>query len=248
MTTAGFIIHLARATARKPAVEAMRRDAPCPMEVFDAVDGSAMEPPALRARVRSTLALRPAYPFDLSVGEIACFLSHRAIWTRMVAEHIPAALVLEDDAVIDPAVLHPAFDLARAHLDSVGVIQFQTRAVPPKGRVVAQSGSHTLRLPVLPQLRTTGMLLSRAAAGKLLDASEVFDRPVDSFFQMVWHTGQEVGVVDPSGLTEMSDALGGTTIQRRKKTLLERLHREIRRPLYRRAVRRAALRHAARPE
>jgi len=39
---------------------------------------------------------------SLSPGELGCYLSHRGIWQKMVAEQIPLAIVLEDDIEVDP--------------------------------------------------------------------------------------------------------------------------------------------------
>lgn len=240
MTTQGFIIHLDRAVARKPAVEAMVRDAPCPMEIFSAVDGGAMSHDELRRNVVDGTAHTPKYPFPLSKGEIACFLSHRAIWARMLQDDIDVALVLEDDAVIDPPVFKTAFEYAQDSIATCGVIQFQTRAIPAAAPIHHAHPSARIVQPRPAMLRTTAMLLSRAAARRLHEASATIDRPVDAFFQMTWATQQPVFAVYPSGVSEMSEALGGTTIQTAKKSLLERIRREVLRTRYRAAIARAA--------
>jgi len=51
----------------------------------------------------------------------------------------------------------------------------------------------------------------------------------------------------PSGISEIADLLDGSTIQSARKSLAEKLGREFRRGLYRRAVARAA-RHSPAPE
>ena len=66
-----------------------------------AVDGSALSPAARRAavaRFHALLARGRLY----TPGQIGCALSHHAVYHRMIAENIPAALVFEDDVLLTP--------------------------------------------------------------------------------------------------------------------------------------------------
>ncbi|MFD2856636.1 hypothetical protein ACFSZS_20330 [Seohaeicola zhoushanensis] len=91
--------------------------------------------------------------------------------------------------------------------------------------------------PFLTPLRTSAQLVSRRAAERLLSLTEPFDRPVDTFLQMHWHTGLRLGVISPSGVTDRAEVVGGSTIGA-KKSLVERFAREWHRARYRAAVRR----------
>ena len=46
----------------------------------------------------------------LSAGEIGCYLSHRALWQRMVDHKIELAFILEDDIDLEPEF--PALSIA----------------------------------------------------------------------------------------------------------------------------------------
>ena len=74
-----FIIHLARAEARKPQVERLAATLPLPINVINAVDGLALGDREIEAAYRRHL-YRPRYPFALRKAEIGCFLSHRKAW------------------------------------------------------------------------------------------------------------------------------------------------------------------------
>lgn len=128
-----------------------------------------------------------------------------------------------------------ALALAQRHVEQMGYIQFQTR--PVTAPEIDRQGQAILMQPRLTPLRTSGQLVSRWAAERLLSLSEPFDRPVDTFLQMHWHTGLRLGVISPSGLTDRTEAIGGSTIGGRK-SLGERLTREWKRSRYRAAVRR----------
>lgn len=70
-------------------------------ELVMGIDGRAGLPPELEAMVDRDLAARTMRR-RLTDGELACALSHRAIYQRILDEGLDAALVLEDDALIQP--------------------------------------------------------------------------------------------------------------------------------------------------
>ena len=247
MNLKAFIIHLDRATARKPIVAELTAALPMPTEVFSAIDGAALDHDALYANVTRKSHVRPHYPFELSKGEIACYKSHRAVWQKIVDEELDAGIVFEDDAVIDPAAFGPALELAKMHIDEQGVIQFQTRPIAGAAEAVTQDDGVKLLRPPVVLLRLTATMISNVAAARLLAATQVIDRPIDSLLQLTRVTGQPICVVAPSGVSEVSDAIGGTTIQKRGKSNAERISREFQRARYRWAVRRASHGHLTIP-
>ena len=40
----------------------------------------------------------------MNIGEIGCFLSHRSVWKKIVAQNLTAGIIFEDDVQIDPNV------------------------------------------------------------------------------------------------------------------------------------------------
>ncbi len=78
-------------------------------------------------------------------------------------------------------------------------------------------------------------LVGKAAARELLDATDVFDRPVDTTLQMTWACLRQISTVWPSGVHEISDEIGGSTIGARK-TLAQHFCHELLRPPYRLAI------------
>ncbi len=240
MKIGAFIIHLARATQRRPQVDALRQAlSSLPVGIVDAVDGNALSKRETAGAFQPEL-LEPVYPFALRPGEIGCFLSHRAAWQAIVDQGLDAGLVLEDDVEIDAAVFSDALAMALREIGKAGAIQFQVRDIRQPGPVVASSGGCSVHLPVVTPLRGACTLYSAAAARRLVDTSLPFDRPVDTFIQMHWITGVKPAIVVPSGVREVSAAIGGTTIQstsaEKKRGLAATLKREVRRFLYRRRV------------
>src|SRR5208337_822058 len=194
-------------------------------------DGALLTQEAVDA-VYSRQLRRPRFSFALNRAEIGAFLSHRAAWTRIVEQRLDYALVFEDDAAIDAEAFaktcafaretRPLWDYALAPAP-------QTRIV---GTLVVEKDGLALIRPKNPPLRAIAQFVSREAALKLLAATEKFDRPIDTFLQMSWVTGVELLALKPSGIREMSAALGGSTIQRKSMGLGEKLRHEIARPIY----------------
>jgi GR25 family glycosyltransferase involved in LPS biosynthesis len=231
-----FIIHLERSAQRRPQVERLRAALPCDSVILAATDGAALPQAEIdRAYVRHVR--RPLYPFRLNRAEIGVFLSHRAAWRRIVEERLDYALVFEDDAEIDPAAFARTCALARETRPLWTYALAPSEKTRIRGEVVAQGQNVALIRPDNPPLRAIAQFVSAEAARRLLAATEPFDRPIDTFLQMSWVTGVELLAFKPSGVGDVSEALGGSTIQARRKPLGQRLAREFGRPFYRAQVR-----------
>jgi glycosyl transferase, family 25 len=230
-----FIIHLERATARGTAVAALRAALPVESEVIAAVDGAALSGAEVDRAYRRR-CFRPRYPFALTAAEIGAFLSHRAAWSRIVSEGLDFAFVFEDDAAIDEAAFACLLDFAVAERSRWDYVLMPAAGLSPSGAPVVRHGGLALLRPSSPPLRAIGQIVSRAAATRLLSVTEPFDRPVDTFLQMTWITQTPMLVASPSPIRDVSDESGGTTVQRKSMGLLDRLHHEAMRPVYRAQV------------
>ena len=96
-----FLINLDRHPDRLAAAQTRLAQAGVHAERVAAVDGYALSPAERRAavaRFHALLARGRLY----TPGQIGCALSHHAIYRRMIAENIPAALVFEDDVLLTP--------------------------------------------------------------------------------------------------------------------------------------------------
>ncbi|KAB2682092.1 MULTISPECIES: glycosyltransferase family 25 protein [Brucella/Ochrobactrum group] len=224
-----FIIHLERATDRQPQVEELVRKLPVETEVVNAVDGRTLDNQTI-SRVYRRSVHRPRYPFQLSTNEIACFLSHRKAWQEIIDQRLDAGLVLEDDVELTPDFA-AAYSAACQILKADSFIRFPFRE-RESGRVVLTTEGVRVIEPVPVGLGMVAQLVGREAAQRLLSATEIFDRPVDTTAQMNWITGLKPLSVLPGGVKEISVRLGGSTIQK-SRSLPDKLKREILRPLYR---------------
>ncbi|GAW34624.1 glycosyltransferase family 25 [Roseovarius sp. A-2] len=244
MAGRAFVLHLTRATARRDNARAVLAGCGMDGEIWPAVDGRALSSTDLAACVGAQL-FAPAYPFGLEAGEIGCFLSHRQIWAEIVRRDLDVGLILEDDVAITPDPYERALHLAHSSIDTLGLIQFQTRPNAGPATLVDTVGPSMLSVPQKAGLRTTAQMVSWEAADHLLRLTESFDRPVDTFVQSHWHTGLRPAALHPSGINDIADTLDGSTIHGDTCGVLEKLHREWARFRYRRGVSRASRTSAA---
>lgn len=236
-----MIIHLERAHARLPRVEAAVDMVPLRSYVVAAVDGQQMSDEQSQAYVRKLL--RPTYPFPLRQSEIATFHSHRACWKKIVDDDLDAALILEDDLQLDPEIFPKALDLAISNVQPGDFVRFPIKLRENALHEVASAGSVRLQSYDQIALGMVAQLVTRDAAKALLAASRKFDRPVDNVLQMQWVHDVRVLTVWPSGVHEISAQLGGSLIGR-KSGLVEKIRREILRPIYRRKIHTLAKRYS----
>jgi GR25 family glycosyltransferase involved in LPS biosynthesis len=206
--------------------------------VVEAVDGNALAEEERNKVYRHQLHT-PHYPFGMNSGEIGCFLSHRNVWQRMVDANLDAALVLEDDVELEPG-FDDAFAFACATIRHGDYLQF--RVHPLRGQRCSNSLPFTVHKPVVTGFGTVAQLVSRGAAERLIAFTREFDRPIDTLLQMKWLTGVAPAAVLPSFVREISQGLGGSTIQRRKTSLSQFLFRELARPVYRARIARLSRR------
>lgn len=96
-----YLINLSRATERLRKTDAHLRTVGIMYERVDAVDGQTLTP-VQRRTYCNTLRFFILHARRPQPTEIGCALSHQAVYSRMAQNGIPLALILEDDARLDP--------------------------------------------------------------------------------------------------------------------------------------------------
>lgn len=116
-----------------------------------------------------------------SSGEIACFLSHIAVWKRIAADDEPYAAIFEDDVHLAPDAAILLSNSAWIPAD-VNLIKLETTLSPV--RVGVRNGrfdGHELLKLKSFHNGSAGYIIARDHAAFLAAAAEHFDRPVDDF-------------------------------------------------------------------
>lgn len=157
------------------------------------------------------------YPRKLRAGELACFLSHRECWKRLVASDYVWALVLEDHCVFSSQ--------ARDYLTSTKwipsgceIIQFVWSKNPVYfDKKIEIDGRNTLvRLNASSPIGASAYFISKNAARIALQESERIYGPVDNFlFGSLSKFSQKVPAWRLLGAVVKRDETTATTIKGR---------------------------------
>ena len=238
MNIKASIIHLERSAARYPQVQQLARAIPLPTRVLPAVDGRQLDDATVSRHYRRHIHA-PRYPFTLLATEIGCFLSYRRAWQAILDEGLDAGLIAEDDVAVASPRFAELVERVAAVIRPDEYVRFPLHErgegkIPPSA-----DGSVAMIEPWLPGLGMQMQMVGREAARRLLAASEVFDRPVDSLVQMQWLHGARVLSARPVIIQEVDFAVGGSVIQIKNGGLVHKVVHEVSRPILRLAVRAA---------
>ncbi|MGX9461798.1 glycosyltransferase family 25 protein [Shewanella sp. A14] len=129
------------------------------------------------------------YDKTLNLGEIGCYLSHAHCWQMIIEQQLDYALILEDDSVLDPALMTVMQHIGRlsADWDYIKLCHGRKQKGIVKSIVLDErfSLSTCLKLPS----STRGQCVSLAGAKKLLATAFPITRPVDIDIQY-WYEKQ----------------------------------------------------------
>lgn len=171
-----FVINLDRSADRWTDLSTRANAAGFQPVRFPAIDGQTL-PQAEIARLNSLqTGTRPL----LGAGEIGCFLSHRALWQRLLDRPADWMLVLEDDVHfhnLAPLLADSSWLPADADFVKCETLRRKVRLGPLRG------GAAGIRLARLQSqhLGTGGYFLSRRGAENLLGQSQTLCEAVDQF-------------------------------------------------------------------
>ncbi|PRY05228.1 glycosyltransferase family 25 protein [Paraburkholderia sp. BL25I1N1] len=113
------VISLPR-SGRRDAIAALLSDRGVEFHIEDAVDGRLLTHSELTA-VYDDAAARRRYGRSLTSAEVACFMSHRSVW-RKVVDTGRAAVILEDDAILEPVFFERVLHADESELSAVADI------------------------------------------------------------------------------------------------------------------------------
>ncbi|MCG7521042.1 glycosyltransferase family 25 protein [Ruegeria sp. Ofav3-42] len=228
-----FVIHMTSSAARRPNAERLCTELPN-AELFEAVNGKDPEQIADVQLFPGDLH-RPRYPFALKPAEIGVFESHRRIWRKLVDEKIDRAIITEDDLRVDACRMAEALEMLEPLATPDDYIRIPVKQREEPAQTLAKHNGLRLILPRVIGLQCVCQMVGRRAAERLLAVTDQIDRPVDTFLQMHWVTGQPILSLQGSRNQEVAAEIGGSTIQT-SPPLADKLTREFKRASYRRKL------------
>jgi glycosyl transferase family 25 len=207
-----WVISLTRAVERRRLISRSLEQLSVDFEVFDAVDGRALNASELRQYSQRGAMFRLGRA--MMSGEVGCALSHLALYSAMVERDLPVVAVMEDDAEPSPN-LPDVLDALRDLPFEWDVITlhslFHTSDPIPvsDGALVGDSRVCAYRGPIFG---TQCYLITRAAAAKLARVGAPVRIPADTLLYGRRPAGLTVYGVEPSPVgpgrfpTEIGDA------------------------------------------
>lgn len=211
-----FVINLERDRERREHMTGTLGALGLRAEFVTAVNGRQL-PAEYRAAYHPAKALR-VYGVPMWDTEIACYSSHFNIFRRMVAEGMAAALVLEDDVHIEPALPRVVADLLDGpqdwlvvRLDSKRSQLHEPRSAKLRGTAVAElAGGGTLFRLRTHVLGTGGYLIRLEGAKRMLAYGRRIFMPIDHTMDRFWENGIQPYVVRPFPVLQ-KQAFGSST-------------------------------------
>ncbi len=189
------VINLDRQTERWTCIAPQFAALGLPVSRLPAIDGNRLGAPAI-GRLYSGALNRAQYHKPLRPGEIGCYASHIAAWQKLLASPAQRLAVFEDDVDLDgalPQVL-AAIDRTRASFDLVKLVGRPREK--PAARLALHGPWELVGYQRVPGL-TSGYVISRRGAEKLLAGRVPFGRPVDVDLRHHWECGLTILGVQP---------------------------------------------------
>ena len=189
-----FVISLARETERRAAMQ--RELAEFEFEFVDAVDGNRLATDSYRSRLQ-TEWWRRMRGRELSRGEIGAFLSHYAVWERLVQANTPYAIVLEDDARLEDGFAPVVEEIMKAEAEWEFVYLAPKKRYRMDRVLPLLGGSRSLVRFRRRAGGAVGYLIRREAAEVLLHYCWRIRAPIDWLTAEWWQNGLRYYAVDP---------------------------------------------------
>lgn len=151
-------------------------------------------------RLLDRTAYRRRHGMEPALGELGCYLSHVAVMRALLASPHRAALVLEDDVLLTPALL-PVLQGLLAHAgrwDMVKLSQVHSGTPQP---VLELAPGHRLAVMLSRCTGSSAYLVNRRAAqAYLADPGGLLPMrlPYDHVFDQGWTFGLKVRLVTPT--------------------------------------------------
>jgi glycosyl transferase family 25 len=179
-----IVINLKRSAARLQTISEQLKDADIAFDRFEAVDGNRLGAEQMQQFEREGYERR--HGKSAAPGEIGCFLSHIGAMRQFLMTDREYCLILEDDAIIEPALAQTLDELANvAKQWDVALLYGNHRGAPFTQSQL--SVKHRLVGFFTRQTGTVAYALNRHAAQTYLRELLPMSLPIDQEFDRAWN-------------------------------------------------------------
>lgn len=186
MSSKIFLINLARSKDRLACCRAEFNKAGLGFERIEAVEGADLTQEQIEKYYHWS---KSDYYKELSRGEIACYLSHRKVWQKILDEQLDFAVIFEDDIGVSsqtPDAIHLISGI-KEEWDYIKLAEFPVkRDIAHEYKLKQNEIEFDLVTYQKVPNRTCAQVVSKSGAAKLLKHSEQIRRPIDIDLQYWW--------------------------------------------------------------
>lgn len=148
-------------------------------------------------RLLDAATYRRRHGMEPALGELGCYLSHVAVMRALLASSHAAALVLEDDVLLTPALV-PVLQGLMAHPARWDMVKLsQVHSGTPQPYLDVAPG-HRLAVMLSRCTGSSAYLMNRRAAEAYLARILPMTLPYDHVFDQGWTFGLKVRMVTPT--------------------------------------------------
>lgn len=170
-----YLINLDRSPDRLTFFQDQANKVGISVERISAIDGRSLPESTWKTIVDQRFEFQP-----INVYEVAVFLSHKAIWERMIRDRVSVAAIFEDDAILAPQIADTFRSIENAKVP-FDVIKLETTL---RSVVLTESGFRLSTGESLHPLRSwhggaAGYVVSLEGAEKLSKATNLISDQVD---------------------------------------------------------------------
>jgi glycosyl transferase family 25 len=187
-----FLINLDRSTERLKRAAQQIEATGSTFERISAVDGATLTSERI-AEVFDAQTAKRRFQYDLTAGEIGCYLSHVKCWQRIIDDNLDYAIILEDDLLLDSkfsSVISAIPQLKSGWHYLKLSCPFKPRSYKAAETVtpLGEQGVSLVNYSKSPT-GTVAQVVSREGAKRLLAKKPPFFRPIDIDLQWSWEIG-----------------------------------------------------------
>ena len=214
-----FVINLERATKRRRSAESQLLRLGLRYEIFQGIDGEQdLKDHPLKISKLGFLIENGYLP---SIGEIACYASHLALWRKCVELDEPI-VILEDDFLADDK-LPDALEFISPYAEDLGFVRLEPISHKNQNRInlngpaILDNGIFYLHqiMKKIPA-RMTGYVIAPSVAQQYIDMSKTIKMPVDHLPKRNWHQGHPFYALQPPVISLSDNSLDSSIAGRKK--------------------------------
>lgn len=196
MNVSIFVINLERNQERMDIFKEHMHSLGLNFELIKAVDGSIQE--QIDNSFYDERINKLSYHKKLNNGEIACALSHRKAWAKLVEDKLSCALILEDDALLNNDI-QSILNKVKGTCEYWDVIKLYGGKKSKKMTSNYVDLHKNYKLGYTSKVATSNLaqIISYSGAKKLLNISEKFGVPCDVMMKDTWNNGLRVLAIEP---------------------------------------------------